>query len=80
MKMLAVRNFSTSHLYFFQQISPGATKSVYINLRFHCHYSPYLVLVFVFNPLLPEGPRFNEKNRLELDRVKSISHSWAVKG
>ena len=32
------------------------------------------------NPLSPKGPPFDESNRLALDRVKSISHSWGVKG
>ena len=32
------------------------------------------------NPLLPKGRPFDEKNRLALDRVKSVSHSWIVKG
>ena len=33
-----------------------------------------------FNPLVPEGPPFEEQNHLALDRVKSISHYWALKG
>ena len=28
-------------------------KSVYFHLLFHCHYFPYLVLVFLFNCSLP---------------------------
>ena len=32
------------------------------------------------NPLVPKGSTFDEYNRLALDRVKSISHYWALKG
>ena len=36
--------------------------------------------VYFVNPLEPKGSPFDEYNRLALDRVKSISHYWALKG
>ena len=58
MKMLAVRNyFSTSHLYIYF-FPADLTKSVYFHLFFHCHYFPYLELVFLFKFNCSLGKRY----------------------
>ena len=36
--------------------------------------------ICIVNPIVPKGSPFDEYSRLALDRVKSISHYWALKG
>ena len=55
MKMLAVRNFFSLAIYIFPA---DLAKSVYFPFFFHCHYFPYLVLVFLFKFDCSLGNRF----------------------
>ena len=70
-----VSHFSTSHLNIF--FPADLTKSVYFHLFFHCHYFPYLVLVFLFKFDCSLGNRYFSKNIISVivDHVFSGDHS-----
>ena len=71
MKMSTVRNFfSTSQWYF----PADLTRSVYCHLLFHCLYSPYLVLVFVFKFNCSLRNRYFW--RCMLEHTKRQVHKW----
>ena len=73
MKMLAVKNFSTSHLYFFPA---DLTRSVYFHFLSHCHYFPYLVLAFVFNLIVILVAVTSEDVYWSMRNVKFINKSF----
>ena len=60
--MLALRNVSASHFYFFLE---DLTNSVYFHLLFHRRYFPYLVLAFVFKFYCSLGNRYSGRCMLE---------------
>ena len=71
MKMLAVRNFFAIGLITF---SSDLANSVYFHLSFHCHYFPYLVLVFMFKFNCNSGNRYFW--RCMLKHTKRQVHKW----
>ena len=53
--------------------------SVMLVLKKNVKNTEYICILHI-NPFTPKGSRFDEQNRLALDRVKSISHYWVLKG